>query len=72
MKEALKKDLTDQKNYYNYLKNNKPDFYPSFANDEEDCNRFLGYIDNMEKAFNPQSTIIKENPGKRDTTDSAK
>jgi hypothetical protein len=72
VKEALKKDLTDQKNYYNYLKNSKTDFYPSFANDEEDCNRFLGYIDNMEKAFNPQSTIIKENPGRRDTTDSAK
>lgn len=71
VKAALRKDLTDQKNYYNYLKNEKPDYYPSFAGDEQDCDQFLGYLDNLEKMYNPQKTIVTENPGRRDSTDTS-
>jgi hypothetical protein len=67
VKAALKKDLTDQKNYYNYLKNEKPDYYPSFQDDEQFCSQYLQYLDNMEKAFNPQSTIVTEHPGQKDS-----
>jgi len=65
VKAALHKDLTDQKNYYNYLKNEKPDYYPAFASDEQDCDQFLKYLDNMEKVYNPQSTIVTEHPGQK-------
>jgi hypothetical protein len=72
LKAALKKDLTEQKNYYNYLKNEKPDYYPAFAGEEQDCDQYLGYLDNMEKMFNPQKTIITEHPKQKDSADSTK
>jgi hypothetical protein len=72
LKAALKKDLTEQKNYYNYLKNEKPDYYPAFAGEEQDCDQYLGYLDNMEKMFNPQKTIVTEHPKQKDSTDSTK
>jgi hypothetical protein len=70
VKDALKKDLTDQKAYYNYLKNEKPDYYPPFESDEQECDQYLRYIDNIEKMYNPQNTIITESPGRRDSADS--
>jgi hypothetical protein len=72
VKTALKKDLADQKKYYEYLKTEKPDYYPAFENDEHDCDQYLRYLDNMEKAYNPQSTIVTENPGRKDSVDSTK
>ena len=72
VKAALRKDLTDQKNYYNYLKSEKPDYYPSFESDEQDCDNYLSYLDNMDKVYNPQNTIVTEQPGRRDSMDSTK
>jgi len=72
VKAALRKDLTDQRNYYNYLKSEKPDYYPSFESDERDCDNYLSYLDNMDKVYNPQNTIVTEQPGRRDSVDSTK
>jgi hypothetical protein len=71
VKSALRKDLTEQKRYYNYLKEHKPDSYSSFISDEQDCDQFLQYMDRLEKTYNPQSTLINEVPGqRRDSADS--
>ena len=75
LKTALRKDLKDQKNYYDYLKNNREEFYGSFASDEEDCDRFLQILDQWEKIYNGPvpATIVPEIPGhRRDTLDSAR
>ncbi len=68
IKAALRKDLTEQLKYYQYLKDQKPEFAGSFANDEQDANQYLQYMDNMEKLYNPQA-VVPENPGRRDSGD---
>ena len=72
LKTALHKDLTDQKNYYNYLKSEKPDYYPAFQNDEQDCDQYLRYLESMEKTYNPLGNIVSEHPGQKDSSDSLK
>jgi hypothetical protein len=72
LKTALKKDLTDQKNYYNYLKSEKPDYYPPFQNDEQDCDQYLRYLESMEKTYNPLGNIVTEHPGQKDSSGSLK
>ncbi|MGZ3850644.1 MAG: glycosyltransferase family 117 protein [Flavisolibacter sp.] len=69
---AMKKDLTDQKNYYNYLKNEKPDYYPSFQDDDQNADQYLRYLDQIQKTYNPQSTIVTEHPLRKDSGDSNK
>jgi hypothetical protein len=63
LKTAIRKDLTDQKKYYNYLKNYKEDFYGSLAGDDQDCDQFLGILDQWEKMYNSPQAPVKEIPG---------
>jgi hypothetical protein len=60
---ALKKDISEQLAYFNYLKAEKPESYPGFVNDEETLQNFLRFVEDAEKRYNP-ATIIKEQPGK--------
>jgi hypothetical protein len=60
IKTAIRKDLQEQKKYYEYLKNEKPNFYPSFEQDEEFANQVLGYMDNLER-MNQPVVVPKEN-----------
>lgn len=39
--EAVKKDIREQKNYYNYLKAEKPEFFSGFANIEDPLNNVM-------------------------------
>jgi hypothetical protein len=71
LKTALRKDLTDQKKYYDYLKEKKPEYYSGFIGDEQDCDQFLRFIDQWEKQYSGEQTkIINEQPG-RAAADSA-
>lgn len=73
LKAALQKDLTQQKAYYNYLKTDKPDFYTGdLQNDDQISDQYLKIIENMEKQYNPQKTIVTENPKRTDSADSIK
>jgi len=63
LKSALRKDLTDQKNYYEYIKNNKEDSYATFMADEDDCNRFLQIMDQWERQYNGAPAAVQELPG---------
>ncbi len=64
VKAALIKDLKDQINYYNYLKNNKYDYYAPLADDENECQRFLQLIGDMEKRYTTPQVVQPELPQK--------
>jgi hypothetical protein len=71
LKQAITKDLTDQKKYYNYLKNYKEDFYAQLANEDQDCDQLLRIMDQLDKTYNPKNTNVKEVPGQlRNAADS--
>jgi len=70
LKVAIRKDLMEQKAYYQYLKTDKPEYYPSFVSDEESCDQYLASLDAFEQELKPKQ-IITEVPGK-DSTDSTK
>lgn len=66
LEKAIRKDLTDQKNYFTYLQQEKPDFY----DDREAGNNMamIEVLDMVVKNYKtPSDVIIKENP-KRDST----
>ncbi|MFL5787206.1 MAG: DUF2723 domain-containing protein, partial [Flavisolibacter sp.] len=63
LRQAISKDLNDQKKYYNYLKNYKEEYYAPFANDEQDCDQYLRILDQWEKQYNPSPANVKEIPG---------
>jgi hypothetical protein len=71
IKAGLLKDLTDQINYYNYLKNFKYDYYVALTDDEAEANRFLKIIGEMEKNYTTSNKVIPENPAHKDTTKSS-
>jgi hypothetical protein len=48
---ALRKDLAGQKKYYDYLKNEKEDFYPSVAREDEINNYLIQVQDAIEKHY---------------------
>jgi hypothetical protein len=53
IKNALRRDLTEQKKYYDYLKSEKLNFAGSFGPDEEFCDQVLNYINTLEKQATP-------------------
>lgn len=53
IKAALRKDLTEQKKYYDYIKSEKPNYAGSFGPDEEFCDQVLNYINTLEKQATP-------------------
>ncbi len=57
IKAALRKDLNEQKVYYDYLRVNKPEFYGSFAGDAAEADQYLQYINNMESVYGQQPVI---------------
>lgn len=66
IKDALRKDLNDQLNYYKYLKQSRPEYFNSdLAGDEQFCNEALKKMDQFEKEYNPASQQIIENPGQK-------
>lgn len=67
VKAALTKDLNEQIAYYNYLKSNKYEYYQSLAQDEEECNRFLKILGDMEKNYSGANVPVPENPLRNDS-----
>ena len=66
VRSALIKDLTDQKNYYNYIKSEKEEFYSAFYNDEQDADQLQRMIEQMDNTYNPK-TIVPESPARKDS-----
>ncbi|HKB43709.1 MAG TPA: DUF2723 domain-containing protein [Chitinophagaceae bacterium] len=53
---ATRKDLEQQKKYYDYIKSNRPEFYGGFERSEAPINeRMLIVLDTIEKKYAPQT-----------------
>lgn len=63
---AVRKDLNDQKAYYDYMKNEKEDFYASVAREDEINNFLIELLNTIEKTYRAaaQQPII-ETPGQQ-------
>ncbi|MDB5196212.1 MAG: hypothetical protein JWP88_582, partial [Flaviaesturariibacter sp.] len=63
LKTAIEKDLKDQKAYYDYLKNEKPEFYNGVAR-EDDINNFMleQLLPALVKQYSTAPTIVSEKP----------
>jgi len=62
VRQAIRKDLEQQANYYNYIKNSRPEFFGGFERSEAPINeRMLVVLDTIEKRYAPQ-TQVKTNP----------
>lgn len=58
---AVKKDVTDQRKYYNYLKTEKPDYYLGFQSTDEPLNEIAGAAaEAIEQHYDP---LKKGEPG---------
>ena len=57
LREALTKDLADQKKYYQYMRTSKPDFASAFDGDMQDVEQYEAMLENMENSFNPKPQI---------------
>jgi hypothetical protein len=63
VKAALRKDLMDQKAYYDYMRTEKGDFYNTVAREAEINEFMLQLVDGIEKQYNPAAGApVRENP----------
>ncbi|MEJ7911837.1 MAG: DUF2723 domain-containing protein [Chitinophagaceae bacterium] len=69
LKTAIRKDLTQQKTYYDYLKNNKEAFFGSLAQEADVNERMLQLLDAAEQQFTAPPIQVQEFP-KRTAADS--
>jgi LysM repeat protein len=60
--QAIRKDLTDQKNYYDYFKNEKEDFYPSIQREDEINSFLIRLLETLEKNYAAKQIPIQELP----------
>ena len=79
IRQAVRKDLEQQRRYYNYIRDSRPEFYGSYERSEAPINEaMIQVLTEIEKAYAPQlqSTItpsegnntIINSPAGRDTT----
>jgi len=65
LRTAIRKDLMDQKAYYDYMKTEKADFYASLAR-EADINEFmLQLLDAVEKQYSAMPAQVQEQPARQ-------
>jgi MFS family permease len=57
---AIRKDLTDQQKYYQYLKEEKTNAYNNLYQEEKENEELLQYLNNMEKQYASPGPIINE------------
>jgi DNA-binding phage protein len=62
LKTAIRKDLNDQKAYYDYLKNEKEDFYNSVVREAEINEFMIQLLDTVEKQYGAPPVQVQENP----------
>ena len=51
VKQALRKDMQQQKSYYNYLRDNKEDLYAGLENEARSNEFLLTFVDDIEKTY---------------------
>jgi uncharacterized protein YacL len=63
LKAAIRKDLNDQKVYYEYMKNEKEEFYNSVAREAEINDFMIQLLSEVEKKYGTSPVQVQENPG---------
>ena len=61
LKTAIRKDMLEQKAYYDYLKAEKEAFFEGLTDEARENDELLGVLDNIEKTYTQQRLTI-ENP----------
>ncbi len=64
LKTAIRKDLNDQKTYYDYLKNEKEDFFNSVSREAEINDFMLQLLDAVEKQYAAPPVQVQEQPAR--------
>jgi MFS family permease len=64
LKYAINKDLNDQKKYYDYMKNEKEEFFNSVSREAEINEFMLQLLGEVEKKYNMSQIQVQETPGK--------
>lgn len=72
VKAALVKDLNDQLKYYQYLRENKEDYYYQMVNDEQDAHQFLQIIKQFEEMYEGKKPPVQELPAGAQAADSTR
>jgi hypothetical protein len=72
VKAALVKDLNDQLKYYQYLKENKEDYYYQLISDERDATDFLQVIKHFEETYEGKKPPVQELPQGAQAADSTR
>jgi MFS family permease len=62
LKAAIRKDLTDQKAYYDYLRNEKEAFYNSVTREAEINEFMIQLLDGVEKQYSTPPPQVQEQP----------
>jgi hypothetical protein len=66
--QAIRKDIVDQKNYYDYLRTEKPAYFSQLAADAQENEQFLSVIDNMKTEYTKPKAPV-ENPARGQASD---
>jgi len=74
---AIRKDVTEQKNYYEYLKAEKSEYYHGLGGVEAQFNELMGHVlEKIEEHYDPlrkkPGTPVLELEGARKSADSSK
>jgi hypothetical protein len=51
VKQALRKDMTQQRSYYNYLRDSKEELFTTVENEARTNEYMLTFLDDIEKAY---------------------
>jgi hypothetical protein len=62
LKAAIRKDLTQQKTYYDYLKNNKEEFFGSLAQEADVNERMIKLLEAAEQYYSAPPVQVTEKP----------
>ena len=68
VKAALRKDLNEQKKYYDYLRAEKEEFFNSISRDADINDYMIKILDTIEGQYGGQTSPIPENPATRSDT----
>ena len=69
VKAALRKDLNDQKKYYDYLRTEKEEFFNSISRDADINDYMIKILETIEGNYSPKTAPVPENPARSgDTT----
>jgi hypothetical protein len=72
VKTNLRKDLMDQRAYYEYIRNEKEDFYPGIQREAEINEILIRIFDELERKYTQQQAPVNELPQQSNAADTTR